>query len=261
MNVIEYENGLLIKSNLFEQEVFDYLKNKNIKSNLVLSDPPYNIIGDMFKWDKTNTLANDLVTLLKRLEDITNPGAACYSWGGYGSPENRPFFETILGAERETKWRMSSFMVWKKLRARGVPHRYLSTHELCAHFILGDIKKPAVFNVSYTDEKRSCRSFNSKFQCKSEYKRRGMVIEDVSDMQKKKHFCQKPGKLNSIFIEASSNPGDTVLDLFSGSGEASVQSVNLGRKFIAIEFDDKQFEIIKSRFDEEFGAGKDISDL
>lgn len=49
------------------------------------------------------------------------------------------------------------------------------------------------------------------------------------------HPTQKPEKLFAKLILASSNPGDTILDPFVGSGTSAVVAKKLGRKFIGIE--------------------------
>jgi DNA modification methylase len=49
------------------------------------------------------------------------------------------------------------------------------------------------------------------------------------------HPTQKPEALMERIIRASSNPGDRVLDLFSGSGTTSVVAKRLGREFVGIE--------------------------
>jgi site-specific DNA-methyltransferase (adenine-specific) len=49
------------------------------------------------------------------------------------------------------------------------------------------------------------------------------------------HPAQKPEKLIAKLILASSNPGDTVLDPFLGSGTAAVVAKKLGRQFVGIE--------------------------
>lgn len=49
------------------------------------------------------------------------------------------------------------------------------------------------------------------------------------------HPTQKPELLIERIIRASSNPGDWVLDLFSGSGTTSVVAKRLGREFVGIE--------------------------
>jgi DNA modification methylase len=49
------------------------------------------------------------------------------------------------------------------------------------------------------------------------------------------HPTQKPEALVERIIIASSKPGDRVLDLFSGSGTASVVAKRLGREYLGIE--------------------------
>ncbi|MET0570567.1 MAG: site-specific DNA-methyltransferase [Pedobacter agri] len=51
------------------------------------------------------------------------------------------------------------------------------------------------------------------------------------------HPTQKPEKLIAKLILASTKPNDLVLDLFSGSGTASVVSKKLERRYIGIEQD------------------------
>ncbi|MEL7692213.1 DNA-methyltransferase [Streptococcus anginosus] len=66
----------------------------------------------------------------------------------------------------------------------------------------------------------------------------------------KQHPTQKPNDLMERIIKTSSNQGDTVLDLFMGSGSTGVACKNLNRNFIGIELDDKYFEIAKRRINE-----------
>jgi DNA modification methylase len=55
------------------------------------------------------------------------------------------------------------------------------------------------------------------------------------------HPTQKPTEILEYFIELLSNPGDTVLDTFAGSGSCGIASLSRGRKFILIERDTKMF--------------------
>jgi adenine-specific DNA-methyltransferase len=52
-----------------------------------------------------------------------------------------------------------------------------------------------------------------------------------------KHPCEKPSQLLEHIINASSLPGSTVLDCFTGSGSTLVAAKKLGRNFIGIEID------------------------
>ena len=65
-----------------------------------------------------------------------------------------------------------------------------------------------------------------------------------------KHPTQKPLQLMSHFVKVLSNPGDTVLDPFMGSGSTGVAAVINGRKFIGIELDPVYFQIAQSRIAE-----------
>jgi len=66
----------------------------------------------------------------------------------------------------------------------------------------------------------------------------------------KVHPTEKPVLLMQRLIEASSSEGETVLDFTMGSGTTGVACVNLGRKFIGIELDDKYYDIAKERIEQ-----------
>jgi site-specific DNA-methyltransferase (adenine-specific) len=61
------------------------------------------------------------------------------------------------------------------------------------------------------------------------------------------HPTQKPISLIEWNVKLLTNPGDTVLDCFMGSGTTGVACVNLGRSFIGIELDPGYFDIAVKR--------------
>lgn len=65
-----------------------------------------------------------------------------------------------------------------------------------------------------------------------------------------KHPTQKPESLIRHFVEVLSNPRDTVLDPFMGSGTTGVVAKETNRDFIGIELDEKYFKIAKDRIQE-----------
>ena len=73
-------------------------------------------------------------------------------------------------------------------------------------------------------------------------------ITDSKD--KRYHPTQKPTELLEFLIREYTNPGDTVLDPFMGSGSTGVACVNTGRKFIGMELDPVYFEVAKRRIEE-----------
>lgn len=58
---------------------------------------------------------------------------------------------------------------------------------------------------------------------------------------------QKPLGILRRIIRASSNPGDTVLDFFAGSGTTGVACKELGRNYILVDKNPQAIEIMKKR--------------
>jgi site-specific DNA-methyltransferase (adenine-specific) len=69
------------------------------------------------------------------------------------------------------------------------------------------------------------------------------------------HPTQKPVALMEYLTKTYTNPNETVLDFTMGSGTTGVAAMNLGRKFIGIELDDKYFAIAEERIKQAFDAG------
>ncbi len=65
--------------------------------------------------------------------------------------------------------------------------------------------------------------------------------------QKLLHSHQKPLDLLSFLIRKSSKREDTILDCYMGSGSTIISAVNLCRKSIGIELNDKHIEVAKKR--------------
>lgn len=71
----------------------------------------------------------------------------------------------------------------------------------------------------------------------------------ISSSERKlgKHPTQKPVALMEHFISLLSNPGDTILDPFMGSGSTGVAAINANRKFIGIELNEEYFDLAYKR--------------
>lgn len=63
------------------------------------------------------------------------------------------------------------------------------------------------------------------------------------------HPHEKPLALLKGMLAHSTNPGDTVLDPFMGSGSTGVACALMGRKFIGIELDEKYFDMACTRIE------------
>jgi site-specific DNA-methyltransferase (adenine-specific) len=72
----------------------------------------------------------------------------------------------------------------------------------------------------------------------------------VSPMGKEKtgYPTQKPEGILRRIIQASSKPGDWVLDFFAGSGTSGSVAGMLGRNFVMVDQNDEAIEVMKSRY-------------
>jgi site-specific DNA-methyltransferase (adenine-specific) len=61
------------------------------------------------------------------------------------------------------------------------------------------------------------------------------------------HPNEKPIELLEYLVKSTCKVGDTVIDMFMGSGSTGVACINTGRNFIGIELDEHYFNIAKDR--------------
>lgn len=82
--------------------------------------------------------------------------------------------------------------------------------------------------------------------------RHGVFVHAQRDNNRpKQHMTQKPIALMVDLVDLFTQPRQTVLDPFMGSGTTGVAAIRLGRKFIGIESNPKYFEIACKRIEQE----------
>jgi len=89
------------------------------------------------------------------------------------------------------------------------------------------------------------------------YKGKAFFINDCGSKQLHKvpnilnaqHPTEKPAELMAVYIGNSTQPGETVLDSFMGSGSTGVACAKLGRKFIGIELKASHFDTACERIE------------
>jgi DNA modification methylase len=216
---------------------------KLAKYPLIIADPPYGKILDE-DWDDWGY--DEYIQLAVICRDLLVNGGSAYIWGGIGKPGNRTFFKFLAHVESETGLALRNVITWSKKRAYGKKDDYLFTREEIAWLVNGD--KPSVFHIPLLDVERGYAGYSQKYPAKSKFKRRTNVWTDVTEvLRNKKHVAEKPERLAEIMIETHTDPGDTVLDLFSGSGNVSAAAERLGRRFVAVERDKHTFASLVGR--------------
>ena len=74
------------------------------------------------------------------------------------------------------------------------------------------------------------------------------TIVATNGREKTGYPTQKPLGILRRIIQASSNPGDTVLDFFAGSGTTAAVCLELGRHFIMVDNNHQALEVMAERF-------------
>ncbi|MBI4233647.1 MAG: site-specific DNA-methyltransferase [Chloroflexi bacterium] len=75
------------------------------------------------------------------------------------------------------------------------------------------------------------------------------TIVPTNSKEKTGYPTQKPLGILKRMVQASSNPGDVVLDFFAGSGTTGAACLPLGRRFILIDNNPQALEVMAKRFD------------
>ena len=74
------------------------------------------------------------------------------------------------------------------------------------------------------------------------------TIVSPNGKEKTGYPTQKPLGIINRIIRVHSNPGDTVLDYFAGSGTTGIAAINNGRKAILVDNNPQSLEVMCQRF-------------
>jgi len=81
-----------------------------------------------------------------------------------------------------------------------------------------------------------------------------MTIVPTNSKERTGYPTQKPEKLLRRIIQASSRPGEVVLDFFAGSGTTGVVAERLGRKWVLVDNNPQAVQVTQQRLERRFGG-------
>jgi DNA modification methylase len=186
-----------------------------------------------------------------KIYEITSQGGAIYFM------QREKNTEHILTCLRKSGWKLQNLIIWKK-KTSAVPcsNKFGKHYQTIAYAIRGE--KPRVFNRLRINPPLPP---NYKFERED-----GMYITDVWDDIRELtagyfagdeairrpdgsrfHKQQSPIQLLLRIVLSSSNPNDTVLDPFAGTGTTLVVTEQLKRNSIGIEKDKENISCIEKR--------------
>lgn len=236
-------------------EIMYRLVSENIKVDMILTDPPYGTTS--CKWDSVIDF-DKTWKCLKNLISIN--GCICL----FGT---EPFSSHLRLSNEEMykydyKWIKSK--VGNFLNAKNSP---MKKYEDLMCFSYGSIANCAKNMMRYYPQGLQLINKTKSNKGKS---RNGTTIEERPSRQKNYvqkytnypnnilsfnselktvHPTQKPVQLLEHLIKTYTFENDIVLDFAMGSGSTGVAALNLHRKFIGIELEEKYFNIAKNRIE------------
>lgn len=211
---------------------------------LILADPPY---GDTsLNWDRW---PDGWVAAFT--------GCAPQMWC-FGSM--RMFFDHLA---EFSPWRYAQEIVWEKHNGSGFhADRFKRVHELAVHWYAGSWGNLTI-NAQVTNDatRRTVRRkerpthtgeiADSTYTSEDGGPRLMRSVQRVRSMHGKAlHPTQKPTGILEPLISYSTNPGDTVLVPFAGSGSEMLAAASLGRRAVGFEVDERYCEIAARRLDQ-----------
>ncbi|MCM1438480.1 MAG: site-specific DNA-methyltransferase [Roseburia sp.] len=248
------------KNKVYFCDVMKFLEELEDESvDLAVIDPPYNLNkGEWDKFDGEEEYFNFTFGWLTALIPKLKPASSVYM---FNTPYNSAIILKFL-TDKNLLFR--NWITWyKKDGFSATKRRYVTTQETILFY-----SKSAEYTFNYDDVRQP---YDSEDRIKHAAKKgilkngkrwfpneNGKLCNDVWEITSQRHKEKVHGKVKAAahptvkpyemierMIKASSNPGDTVLDLFSGSGMTSIVAKNLGRNFIGCENQPEYINLIR----------------
>lgn len=256
-------NHRLICGDSTKQEYIEALMDGE-QADLLVTDPPYNVDytanGKMKIANDNMADANFVVFLTDAFtlaNDSMRPGAAGYIWHADSQGFN---FRT---AAQNVGWKIRQCLIWNKNSLVLGRQDYQWKHEPClyfwkdgaSHYFVDKRNLTTVIESPKDLEKMSKQEMHDlleKIFIKQELPT--TVIDCNKPAKNPDHPTMKPVPLIGRLIANSSRRGDTVLDIFGGSGTTLIAAEQLHRKCFMVEFEPVYVDVIIKRWEELTGS-------
>lgn len=207
-----------------------------MKCDLLLTDPPYGI-DYQGRTESKMKIKNDslddysfiafLTNMLEAAKQVLKQGASIYMW--YSQVRSLAFYAALKKAGISPKQQL----VWVKSNiTMGKPYR--NKYEPC---VFATLSKDYCW---YSDNSQST------------------VMNFDNPKKNKLHPTMKPVALFDYQIKNSTKSGDTVLDLFGGSGTTIMACEQNGRNACVMEYDPKYVDVIIKRWEDFTGEKAEL---
>ena len=233
----------------------------NKKAALAIQDPPYNVdINNEFGNLPLNKYINWSEKWIDDTINALGENSSLYIWLGADIRNGLQPLPDFIIMMRNKPVRMRNFITMRNQRGYGTQKNWMAIRQELLYYIKGE----PIFNVDaeYTDIPKKTKGYykrvNGKLtenfeRSKSLTIRAGNVWHDIQQVFYLMHeniegcFAQKPLKSAERIIEASSKPGDIVIDFFSHSGSTLLQAEMNKRIAYTMDIDPSYCKVTAAR--------------
>jgi len=217
-------------------------------ADLIFADPPFNIGYEYDKYNDKQKRENYIAWTEKWMEvckKVLQPHGSFYIAIGDEYAANVKVIADELGLF------MRNWLIWHYTFGQQMKKKFARSHTHIFYFVKNEkkftfndyaVRVPSERQLVYND-KRANPEGKMPDDVWNGYPRVCGTFKERAGW----HPCQMPENLLKRIIAVSSNPGDCVLDPFSGSGTTAAVAKQLGRNYAAVEISEEYVENAKKR--------------
>jgi site-specific DNA-methyltransferase (adenine-specific) len=227
--------------------------------DMIFADPPYNLSNGGFtvhsgkrvsvnkgKWDESKGVSMDFEFHVRWIEAcyrILKPEGTLWVSGTYHSIYQCGYAMQLLG------FKILNDIAWFKPNASpNLSGRYFTASHETLIWARKNEKSKHIFN--YQDMKNG--NWHEKDMLKKQGKQMRSVWSILTPRAEEKTFGKHPTQKSTALLDrvvlSSTNPGDIILDPFTGSSTTGVVALRNKRKFIGIDLEKEYLELSIKRF-------------
>lgn len=230
------------------------------KAKMVFTDPPYNVNYSGAGKETSNTIMNDnmddnafyefLTNTFRAMKEHTEDTAPAYVC--YASREHRAFENAI----EDNGWKVRAQIIWVKNIASFGFAQYKWKHEPILYCVpdgaaapwYGNRKQVTTWSYTPSDEEllKEARAMLAEHEDGDDGTSTVWRVDRDTDYE---HPTQKPVRIPARAILNSSREGDSVLDLFGGSGSTLIAAEHTDRRAFIMELDPQYVDKIIARWE------------
>lgn len=258
-DVYQLGNHLLICGDSTDPATLDAVFGMDGLADLIVTDPPYNVDyrgkGGLNKIANDNLAENNFIEFLKAAFSAANEhlksGGVFYICH---SDSHGLSFRTAVDA---VGWQVRECLIWNKNSLVLGRQDYQWKHEPilygwkdgAAHYFIDRRDLTTVFEDKPDLGKMSKADMKEMLHRLLEGDLPTTVIDCDKPRKSEEHPTMKPVPLIGKLIKNSSRPGDTILDMFGGSGTTLIAAEQLHRRCVMVEYEPIYIDVIINRWE------------